>query len=119
MQGNWTVCETLKYLILMPDIQEAKCFEFTVQILPPLESIKFQKKITDLFYLQYSGNLFKAFSTNDHKSFYPLSDLGIIFVKVLKILMRFLPVVLTVSFTSLAFNPKNKIRLKLKIQVYI
>jgi len=23
------------YLILMPDIHEAKCFEFTVQILPP------------------------------------------------------------------------------------
>ena len=24
-----------KYHIRMPDIQEAKCFEFTVQILPP------------------------------------------------------------------------------------
>ena len=35
MQGNWTVCVPLKYLILMPDIQEAKCFEFTVQISPP------------------------------------------------------------------------------------
>jgi len=35
MQGNWTVCVPLKCLILMPDIQEAKCFEFTVQILPP------------------------------------------------------------------------------------
>ena len=34
-QINWTVCVPLKYLILMPDIQEAKCFEFTVQILPP------------------------------------------------------------------------------------
>jgi len=31
----WTVCVPLKYLILMPDIQEAKCFEFTVQISPP------------------------------------------------------------------------------------
>ena len=35
MQGNWTVCVPLKHLIFMPDIQEAKCFEFTVQILPP------------------------------------------------------------------------------------
>ena len=35
MQGNWTVCVPLKYLILRPDIQEAKCFEFTVQMLPP------------------------------------------------------------------------------------
>ena len=35
MQGHWTVCVHLKYLILMPDIQEAKCFEFTVHILPP------------------------------------------------------------------------------------
>ena len=35
MQGHWTVCVHLKYLILMPDIQEAKCFEFKVQILPP------------------------------------------------------------------------------------
>ena len=35
MQGNWTVCVPLKYLILMPDIQEAKYFEFTVQILTP------------------------------------------------------------------------------------
>ena len=26
---------TLKYLMVMPDIQKAKCFEFTVQILPP------------------------------------------------------------------------------------
>ena len=32
MQGNWTACVPLKYLILMPDILEAKCFEFTVQI---------------------------------------------------------------------------------------
>ena len=32
MQGNWTVCVPLKYLLL---IQEAKCFEFTVQIPPP------------------------------------------------------------------------------------
>jgi len=38
MQGNWTVCVPLKYLILMPDILEAKCFEFTVQIFaPPFE----------------------------------------------------------------------------------
>ena len=35
MQGNWTVCVPLKYLRLRPDIQEAKCFEFTVQMLPP------------------------------------------------------------------------------------
>ena len=35
MQGNWTVCVPLMYLMLMPDIQEAKCFEFTVHILPP------------------------------------------------------------------------------------
>ena len=28
-------CVPLKYLKLMPDIQEAKCFECTVQILPP------------------------------------------------------------------------------------
>ena len=28
MQGNWPVCVPLKYLILMPDIREAKCFEF-------------------------------------------------------------------------------------------
>ena len=35
MQGNWTACVPLKYLILMPEIQEAKCFKFTVQILPP------------------------------------------------------------------------------------
>ena len=35
MQGNWIVCVPLKYLILIPDIQEAKCFEFTVKILPP------------------------------------------------------------------------------------
>ena len=34
MQGNWTVCVPLNYLILIHDIQEAKCFEFTVQILP-------------------------------------------------------------------------------------
>ena len=26
------ICVPLKYLILMPDIKEAKCFEFTVQI---------------------------------------------------------------------------------------
>ena len=36
MQGNWTVCVPLKYFILMHDIQEAKCFEFTVQTPPPL-----------------------------------------------------------------------------------
>ena len=36
MQGNWTVCVPLKYLILMPDIQEAKYFEFTVQIFPSI-----------------------------------------------------------------------------------
>ena len=35
MQGNWTVCVPLKYFICMPDIQEAKCLESTVQILPP------------------------------------------------------------------------------------
>ena len=35
LQGIWTECVPLKYLILMPDIQEAKCFEFTVKILPP------------------------------------------------------------------------------------
>jgi len=35
MQGNWTVCVPLMYLMLMSDIQEAKCFEFTVHILPP------------------------------------------------------------------------------------
>ena len=29
MQGNWTVSIPLKYLILMPDNQEAKCFKFT------------------------------------------------------------------------------------------
>ena len=34
------MCTFKKYLILiiMPDIQEAKCFEFTVQILPPPRS---------------------------------------------------------------------------------
>ena len=38
MQGNWTVCVPLKYLILMSDIQKAKFFEFTVQMFaPPLE----------------------------------------------------------------------------------
>ena len=31
MQGDWTVCVPLKYLILVLDIQEAKCSEFTVQ----------------------------------------------------------------------------------------
>ena len=37
MQGNWTGCTCTVYLssYLMPDIQEAKCLEFTVQILPP------------------------------------------------------------------------------------
>ena len=35
MQSNWTECVSLKYLILMPDIQEAKCFKFKVQIPPP------------------------------------------------------------------------------------
>ena len=35
MQGDWTECVPLKYLILIPDIQEAKFFEFTVQILHP------------------------------------------------------------------------------------
>ena len=38
MQGDWTVCVPLKYLIhvrLLPDIQEAKCSEFTFQTLPP------------------------------------------------------------------------------------
>ena len=39
MQGNWTVCVPLKHLIFMPDIQEAKCFEFTVQILPPPQEL--------------------------------------------------------------------------------
>ena len=34
MQGNRTVCEPLKYLILMPDNQEVKCFEFTVFATP-------------------------------------------------------------------------------------
>ena len=38
MQGNWTVCVPLKYFICMPDIQEAKCLESTVQILPPPRS---------------------------------------------------------------------------------
>ena len=37
---NWTVCVPLKYHILMPDIQEAKCFEFTVLILPSPRSSK-------------------------------------------------------------------------------
>ena len=39
MQGDWTVCAPLKYLIvvrLMPDIKEVKCFIFTAQIVPPL-----------------------------------------------------------------------------------
>ena len=35
LQDNWTVCEPLEYLMLLPDIQEVKCFEFTVQMLPP------------------------------------------------------------------------------------
>ena len=35
MQGNWNVCVPLKCLILMPVIQEAICFEFTVQFNPP------------------------------------------------------------------------------------
>ena len=53
MQGNWTVCETLKYLILMPDIQEAKCFEFTVQILPPpLNPLSSRKKLL-IFFIYY------------------------------------------------------------------
>ena len=33
MQGNWTLCVPLKYLIA--DIQEVKCLEFTVKILHP------------------------------------------------------------------------------------
>ena len=39
MQGDWTACAPLKYLIvvrLMPDIKEVKCFIFTAQIVPPL-----------------------------------------------------------------------------------
>ena len=36
---TWTLCLHLKYLILVPDIQEAKCSEFAVQTLPlPLEA---------------------------------------------------------------------------------
>ena len=35
MHGNWTVCVPLKCFILMPDIQEAKYYEFSIQILPP------------------------------------------------------------------------------------
>ena len=38
LESNYcTVRVPLKYLILMPDIQEAKCFKFTDQILPPQE----------------------------------------------------------------------------------
>ena len=33
MQGNWTLCVPLKYLIA--DIQEAKSLEFTIKILHP------------------------------------------------------------------------------------
>ena len=32
---KWESMCTLKNFILMPDTQEAKCFEFTVKILPP------------------------------------------------------------------------------------
>ena len=50
---NWTVFVPLKYLILMPNIQEAKCFEFTVQIQPPLPPIEalggWQKKCRAYF----------------------------------------------------------------------
>ena len=42
MQGNRTVCEPLKYLILMPDNQEVKCFEFTV-FATPYELLGVQK----------------------------------------------------------------------------
>ena len=35
MQGDWTVCVPFDYLILVSDIQEAKCSELTVQTLPP------------------------------------------------------------------------------------
>ena len=45
MQGNWTVCVPLKYIILMPDIQEAKCFEFTVQIISVYALVKWDKSI--------------------------------------------------------------------------
>ena len=36
LQDNLTVCEPLEYIMLMSDFQEAKYFEFTDQILPPL-----------------------------------------------------------------------------------
>ena len=32
--GNWTVCVPLKYLVLMPDIQEAICFKYTALLSP-------------------------------------------------------------------------------------
>ena len=38
LQGDWAVRVPLKYFILarlLPDIQEAKCSEFKVQIPPP------------------------------------------------------------------------------------
>ena len=35
MQGNWTVCVPLKYLIFLPDIQEANCFG--ANLAPPLD----------------------------------------------------------------------------------
>ena len=35
LQDNLTVCEPLEYIMLMSDFQEAKYFEFTVQIFTP------------------------------------------------------------------------------------
>ena len=57
MQFNWTVCVPLKYLILIPDIQEAKCFEFTVQICPPPK-----KTILIVIFLRHYKKSFKNLS---------------------------------------------------------
>ena len=71
MQGNWTVCVPLKYLILMPDIQEAKYIEFTVQI-PPLHTIisVYALGLSPLIKLLdkwFSGGGGEWFSENLHK----------------------------------------------------
>ena len=58
MQFNWTVCVPLKYLILIPDIQEAKCFEFTVQICPPPK----KKTILIVIFLRHYKKSFKNLS---------------------------------------------------------
>ena len=40
LKVNWTVCVPSKYLIFMPDIQELKFSQFTVQMLTPPPPLK-------------------------------------------------------------------------------